>query len=135
MKNMQLTKETIEKAIALEEAWSGYLISTRSTEEAESGIDYQSGKWRDQLLKDEATQHCKGLKAFLRALSDAEFRELKVLMSIGRGEYPPTEFQDIYEQTSMAADREEDVSYMIEKMEVANYFRDGFEKLNTAKMI
>jgi hypothetical protein len=135
MKNMQLTKEKIENAITLEEAWSDYLVSTKTPDEADLGLAYQSNKWREQLLKAEGTQQCKKLKAFLRGLSDPEFCELKVFMWIGRGEYKPTEFQEIYEQTSMAANKEEEVSYMIEKMESANYLRDGFEKLNNARII
>ena len=132
---MKLTKTQVEKAIDLEQAWSDYLASTRTAAEADLGIDYQSDKWREKLRDDEESPQCKNLEEFLRALSDAEFRELKVFMWIGRGEHKPAEFQEIYEDTSMATDRDEDVLYMIEKMEAANYLRDGFEKLNAARII
>lgn len=132
---LTLTKDKIEKAIALEETWSEYLVSTRTPDEADLGLDYQSDKWRKQLREDEKSQPCKNLKKFLRTLSDQEFRELKVFMWIGRGEYKPAKFHEICDETSVDANREADVSYLIEKMEAANYFRDGFEKLNIARII
>lgn len=135
---MILSKEQIEEAIALEQAWSDYLVSTQTSEEADLGIIVSSdtvGARMEQLAAMEASQQCRALKEFLRSRSDEQFRELQAVMFIGRGDYKPTEFQKACDEPGLAPDREQDVSYVMEKMGVSNYFADGFEKLNIARVI
>jgi hypothetical protein len=135
---MKLTKLQIESAIALEQAWSDYLESTKTPEEADLGI-LISRDTAGALLKKsraiEASKPCGDFKEFLRTLSNEEFRELQAIMLIGRGDYKPTDFQKAYDELGIAPNREQDVSYVMEKMGAANYFADGFEKLNIARMI
>jgi hypothetical protein len=129
---MRLTKHQIKKAIAYEKAWSSYLNGTKTSEG--TLISSLTGEQIDRLRAIEASPECRAFKEFLRSLSNQEFRELQAVMLIGRGDYQVTEFQRACDEPGLDADRENDVRYVIEKVE-ANYFANGFEKLTTARII
>jgi len=135
---MKLTKLQIEKAIFLAQAWDDLVESTRPPEDAQIGIvltPKRIGRTSKRIVAIEASQQCQDYKKFLRGLSDQEFRELQAVMFIGRGDYEPTEYQKACDAPGLAPVRELDVSYLIEKTGVGDYFADGFEKLNGSGMI
>jgi hypothetical protein len=78
---------------------------------------------------------CKRLSDFLRSLTDDELRELQVVMFIGRGDYGPTDWDQAVSDTSIAANRQQEVDYILEKSDFGGCLADGFEELNRSRMI
>jgi hypothetical protein len=135
---MTLTKEQLEKAMALEEAFTAFLRNGQTPEEADLGILISRdniGKHFEDLRKMEESQQYKDFKEFLGGLSNDEFRELQAVMFIGRGDYKAAEFERACSEPGLSNDRNQDIAYIMEKAGAGNYFADGFEKLNLARMI
>src|SRR3954464_11587331 len=113
---MILTKEDIEKAIALEHACSDFYKNNQIPETEDVVLSGQM-LWdrMDQFESREAAPEIVAFKEFLHSLSNDQFRELQAVMFIGRGDYKPTEFQEACDEPGLSKNREEDVLYVMEK--------------------
>jgi Protein of unknown function (DUF3775) len=129
---MELTKQKIEQAIALSQAFGRFISPGKDTPWVIS-VQEMPGKLEMHAI--EASEEFQALKAFFHCLSDIELRELQALMFIGRGDYPAIEFRQVFDAIGLNENREDEKNYMIHKISAADYLAEGFEKLNRARMI
>jgi Protein of unknown function (DUF3775) len=129
---MELTKQKIEQAIALSQAFSRFISPGKDTP---SVISVQEMPGKLEMHAIEASEEFRALKAYFHCLSDVELRELQAIMFIGRGDYPAIEFRQVFEAIGLNKNRDDEENYMIHKISAADYLAEGFEKLNRARMI
>jgi hypothetical protein len=83
----------------------------------------------------ENTSEAKELYKFLSGFSLQQLKELQVMMYVGRGDYEAAQWEQACGHIHMTENKELEIGQLVEKTCLNDYLADGFERLNTARII
>lgn len=83
----------------------------------------------------EETNEAKALNDYLLGLSLEQIKELQVMMYIGRGDYEARDWLQACDDIPMTDNKDVEIEQLLEKTPLADYLMDGFEMLNSKRIV